>query len=81
MVDIPEHKKGMGAPATSAESIEPARGEDEAKAPRDDDTIEEVMANLDLARAELAAPAEGSLEDFKTSVLGGAWLMRDKGIP
>ena len=47
----------------------------------DEDAVEQAMKELDEVRAGLAAhePRE-SEADFKTSVLGGQWLLAERGL-
>ena len=42
--------------------------------------LEQTFAELERARQELVTDGPGQTEDFKVSVLGGAWTKADRGM-
>lgn len=61
------------SPATSSHAAEPDQGELNYQ------DIEETLAELERKRAEWLADEEGTQEDFRVGLLGGAWVQRTKG--
>ena len=57
-----------------------APGSKEETAHLDDEDIQQMLEDLDKARAALSADPEPSTDDFKVSVLGGHWTMEHHGV-
>lgn len=49
--------------------------------PLEEEAFEQSLRDLEVARLALKSEEDLSRDDFGTRVLGGAWLMKTKGIP
>jgi hypothetical protein len=79
VLDAKEGFDAHGGPGSSA-----AEGSQEGiamDAPDDEADLLSAMRELDLARDALAGSSTDAYDDFKTAVLGGAWLLHTHGIP
>ena len=80
-------EKKFGFSSADAQGENPAKAlkkrnkEEKVGQELDDEAIQAMLVALDKARADESAAAEPSADDFKVTVLGGAWTLAHHGVP